>query len=159
MIIDVLEQWRVWRHRIDRVRIALPQGYTTACIWVCIPLFFLLESLYAEISIAFLFHTFWRILALAGTIPIVTLYCLRVLNMRIIQNLDYPRWRTKNYAFFVFFRLFTFPCIHRKLRFLVYNENPCVFHEMSLYRALGPLILGLFPLFRPRKKQNWPSAD
>ena len=41
MIIDVLEQWRVWRHRIDRVRIALPQGYTTACIWVCILLWYL----------------------------------------------------------------------------------------------------------------------
>ena len=45
MIIDVLEQWRVWRHRIDRVRIALPQGYTTACIWVCIPFFFVVRIL------------------------------------------------------------------------------------------------------------------
>ena len=154
MIIDVLEQWRVWRHRIDRVRIALPQGYTTACIWVCIPLFFLLESLYAEISIAFLFHTFWRILALAGTIPIVTLYCLRVLNMRIIQNLDYPRWRTKNYAFFVFFRLFTFLCTVYTTKFTfpcIQRKSMCFSPNVSLPR-LRPTYFRSVPSLSAQKK-------
>ena len=56
MIIDVLEQWRVWRHRIDRVRIALSQGYTTACIGVCIPFFFVKILVCGDINRVFIPH-------------------------------------------------------------------------------------------------------
>ena len=160
MIIDVLEQWRVWRHRIDRVRIALPQGYTTACIWVCIPLFFFVRILVCgDFDRVFIPHVLTYFGFGGHNSYSYTVLFTRAQHENNTKSRLPTRWRTKNYAFFVFFRLFTFPCIHRKLRFLVYNENPCVFHEMSLYRALGPLILGLFPLFRPRKKQNWPSRD
>ena len=60
MIIDVLEQWRVWRHRIDRVRIALPQGYTTACIWVCIPFFFVRILVCGDFDRVFIPHVLTR---------------------------------------------------------------------------------------------------